>query len=167
VAMACQKFLENYCGEQIKIKWPNDIYCNDRKAGGILIESIMGSGSKDNWKWAVIGIGMNINQTHFDAALPNPVSLKQITGKEHDIIELAKELCDVILYAVDAFQQNKTEELFMQYQQQLYKLNEKVRLKKENAVFETTIKGVNLQGQLLVEDVMERAFNFGEVEWIL
>jgi BirA family biotin operon repressor/biotin-[acetyl-CoA-carboxylase] ligase len=44
----------------------------------------------------VIGIGININQTDFDPDLPNPVSLKQITGKIHEPVELAKELCSII-----------------------------------------------------------------------
>ena len=47
------------------------------------------------------------------------------------------------------------------------KKNETVRLKKETAVFETTITGVNEFGQLMTEDVMERTFEFGDISWIL
>ena len=146
---------------------PNDIYWNDRKAGGILIESIMGTGESDNWKWAVVGIGMNINQTAFDPSLPNPVSLKQITGKEFALIDLAKELCSNLLICVEALNQKTKEELLSEYHQHLYKLNEKVKLKKDNAVFEGVIKGVNLKGQLVVQHALEDAFDFGEIEWVL
>jgi BirA family biotin operon repressor/biotin-[acetyl-CoA-carboxylase] ligase len=56
--------------------------------------------------------------------------------------------------------------LIEQYNDRLYKRNESVRLKKDNAVFETTVTGVSPQGQLLTRDVLEREFSFGEVEWI-
>ena len=167
VALTCKKFLEKHLGAEIKIKWPNDIYWNDRKAGGILIESIMGTGESDNWKWAVVGIGMNINQTAFDPSLPNPVSLKQITGKEFALIDLAKELCSNLLICVEALNQKTKEELLSEYHQHLYKLNEKVKLKKDNAVFEGVIKGVNVKGQLVVQHALEDAFDFGEIEWVL
>ena len=167
MAMACRSFMEIHSKQKIKIKWPNDIYWNDRKAGGILIESIMGTGETDHWKWAVVGVGMNINQTVFDPLLPNPVSLKQITGKEYDPIELAKELGNHLLNGVDQLCYKTKDRLLIEYQQHLFRLNEKVKLRKDNAVFETVIKGVNLKGQLMVEDVMERVFDFGEVEWIL
>ncbi|MEJ0103068.1 MAG: hypothetical protein WDO19_11125 [Bacteroidota bacterium] len=67
----------------------------------------MGAGSQEwgarsgesgvgSWKWAVAGIGLNINQTQFSPDLPNPVSLKQVTGKNFDAVQLAKELCSSI-----------------------------------------------------------------------
>ena len=87
-----------YAGDETKIKWPNDLYWQDRKAGGILIESIVRSRESGvgSWEWAIIGIGININQTTFPDDLPNPVSLKQITGKNFDPVELAKELCGLL-----------------------------------------------------------------------
>src|SRR5688572_2022740 len=89
VALACCDFYKNYAGEETSIKWPNDLYWRDRKAGGILIENNF-RGSE--WVFAIAGIGININQTSFDPALPNPVSLKQITGKNFNVIQLAREL---------------------------------------------------------------------------
>ncbi|MEI9808454.1 MAG: hypothetical protein WDO16_11640 [Bacteroidota bacterium] len=47
------------------------------------------------WEWAIVGIGININQTQFPPDLPNPVSLKQITGRQSGTVELAKELCGI------------------------------------------------------------------------
>ncbi len=93
-AVVVHEFFSKYAGDETKIKWPNDLYWQDRKAGGILIESVirgsdLGVGS---WPWAIIGIGININQTSFEG-LPNPVSLKQITGKNFEPLVLAKELC--------------------------------------------------------------------------
>ena len=59
-------------GIDAKIKWPNDIYVGDRKICGILIEHSL----KESYlSSSIIGIGLNVNQTHFDPALPNPTSM--------------------------------------------------------------------------------------------
>ena len=42
-AVAVHEFFMKYAGDETKIKWPNDLYWQDRKAGGILVESIVGS----------------------------------------------------------------------------------------------------------------------------
>jgi BirA family transcriptional regulator, biotin operon repressor / biotin---[acetyl-CoA-carboxylase] ligase len=169
MALAANDFLNKYTGGQTAIKWPNDLYWRDRKAAGMLIENVVSSGQlqKGNWQWAVIGIGININQTDFDTSLPNPVSLKQITGKEYDIIALAEELYHLMMKWFDKLLEKNYGELHALYLQQLYKKNEKVRLKKENAVFETVIKSVNTLGQLITHDAIERVFNVSEIEWVL
>jgi BirA family biotin operon repressor/biotin-[acetyl-CoA-carboxylase] ligase len=171
VALACYDFLKKYTDpEMTRIKLPNDLYWQDRKAGGVLIES--GVGSRESGVAAmqrvIVGIGININQTAFDEHLRNPVSVKQITGKDWDIIELAKELCACLeqRYLI-LTTKNNTNKILEEYSTVLYKLNEKVRLKKDNAVFETVIKGVTPEGRLLTKDTMERTFDFGEIEWVL
>jgi BirA family transcriptional regulator, biotin operon repressor / biotin---[acetyl-CoA-carboxylase] ligase len=169
MALAANDFLNKYAGGQTAIKWPNDLYWCDRKAAGVLIENVVSSGQLQtaNWQWAVVGIGVNINQTDFDPSLPNPVSLKQITGKEYDVIAMAEELYHLMMKRFDELVKKNYSELHAVYLRHLYKRNEKVRLKKENAVFETVIKNVNTQGQLITQDAIERIFNVGEIEWIL
>jgi BirA family biotin operon repressor/biotin-[acetyl-CoA-carboxylase] ligase len=163
VATVCNDFFKNYAGDEASIKWPNDIYWRDRKAGGILIENKwMGK----NWKWAVIGIGININQTEFSNNLVNAVSLKQITGKNFDPVTLAKELYKMIIAFINGMTPNQLPGLLARYNECLFKMGQKVQLKKDGTIFETNIKGVNEHGQLLTEDTVERSFNFGEVEWI-
>ena len=120
-----------------------------------------------NWKWAIVGIGININQAVFPDDLPNAVSLKQITGKNYQPVELAKELCSVIEKNYQALISGKFELLFNNYQTHLYKKDEKVKLKKDNRVFETTINGVSETGQLITQHSIEERFDFGEVEWII
>ena len=93
VALGTQAFFMEFAGEETKIKKPNDIYWRDRKAGGILIENIV-RGS--DWTWTVIGIGLNINQTQFSNEAGNPVSLKQITGKDWDIKTMQKKLAEAL-----------------------------------------------------------------------
>src|SRR5205085_6165028 len=131
-AVSVKKLFEQYAGDDTKIKWPNDIYWKDRKAGGILIESIIGSEKSGvaSWDWAVVGIGLNINQTSFPRALPNPVSLKQITGKDYDTITLAKELCSLFDDAFNKLIGGEFEDLYGTYISGLYKRDKKVKLKK-------------------------------------
>jgi len=162
VAVTCFEFVKAYAGDETKIKWPNDLYWRDRKAGGVLIENIM-QGTK--WKWAVVGIGININQTSFDNRLVNPVSLKQITGKEHDNIELGKKLHELLLKNLAGV--NNTVLLMEQYNGHLYKKNKPVVLKKDGVRLETVIKEVSPLGRLITVDAIEREFDFGEVEWVL
>lgn len=76
VSVSIKKTLEDYA-DGFTVKWPNDIYWNDKKIAGILIEnSIQGNKAKA----VVIGIGLNVNQNEFMSDAPNPISLKQITG---------------------------------------------------------------------------------------
>jgi BirA family transcriptional regulator, biotin operon repressor / biotin---[acetyl-CoA-carboxylase] ligase len=156
------------------IKWPNDIYWQDRKAAGILIENVIGSGTAEqnpytgsNWQWAVAGIGININQTVFAPQLHNPVSLKQITGKNFDPVQLAKELCVILNENYNELLSNNFENIFNYYLQHLYKKDEKVKFKKDTRVFEAVVKGVSKTGKLIVQHSIEEEFDFGEVEWVV
>lgn len=66
---------------EAKIKMPNDIYVQTNKICGILIENGL---TGPNMSWSIIGIGFNINETDYPEYLPNPVSLKMLTGIEYD-----------------------------------------------------------------------------------
>ena len=165
VAVAVQAFFRKYAGDETKIKWPNDLYWQDRKAGGILIEnSLSGSGT---WEWAIVGIGININQVQFPEDLPNPVSLKQITGKESDPCLLAKELCNYMNEPYNRLCQEGFPGIYHDYCSHLYKNGQVVKLKKETRVFEALVKNVTPEGRLLVQHAIEEEFNFGEVEWVI
>ena len=69
------------------IKWPNDIYANQKKLAGILIENVL---SATRVQHCIIGIGMNVNEKEFSAEAPNAISLFQITGKTFDVMDIAK-----------------------------------------------------------------------------
>jgi BirA family biotin operon repressor/biotin-[acetyl-CoA-carboxylase] ligase len=184
VAIATHNFLSKYAGQTIKIKWPNDLYWKNRKLGGVLMENIIGgvtdvrgqvtaeqpsviSYQPSNWKWAIIGIGINVNQTIFPSDLKNPVSLKQITGQNFDTVQLAKELCESADYFYKRLINNGADPLLDTYNQVLYKKDEVVTLKKDNRIFKTIVKGVSQTGQLITQQAVEEIFEFGEVEWVL
>ncbi len=164
IALACYDFFSCYAGGETSIKWPNDIYWRDRKAGGILIENQLRG---QNWQWAVAGIGININQVLFDAALANPVSLKQITGKTFNPVQLAKELCTHLDTRLSQLQNGSFEMLLATYNEHLFRKGETIYLKKDNSRFSCKLSGVNEQGALLVENGPADRFQFGEISWII
>lgn len=85
--------------EKLLIKWPNDIYYGDMKLCGILIENSLSGMSILR---SIAGVGININQREFRSDAPNPVSLWQITRREHDLAPLLEEVAGAITANVDA-----------------------------------------------------------------
>src|SRR5690606_25685545 len=71
------------------IKWPNDIYVDQKKLSGILIENALNASRVQH---CIIGIGMNVNEKEFSDKAPNAISLFQITGKTFDIMQLASKV---------------------------------------------------------------------------
>lgn len=165
VALACHELLSKYAGpEATRIKWPNDLYWNDRKAGGILIENHF---KGDRWVFAIAGMGVNINQVEFPPTARLPVSLRQITGRQYDAVELARELGTCVEKRYAELEAGGVPAMVDAYNAALYRQGQEVRLKKDNAVFTTRVERVTAQGELLTRDVLDRRFTFGEVEWVI
>jgi BirA family transcriptional regulator, biotin operon repressor / biotin---[acetyl-CoA-carboxylase] ligase len=164
VALSCLDFFKNLTDNKASIKWPNDIYWRDKKAGGILIENVL-KGQK--LRYSIVGIGININQTFFPASLPNPVSLKQITGKTFDVVKLAKELCSCLNFRWQQITNNKEEQLLKEYCEQLYKRGEMVNFKKDDKIFSAIVIGVTAKGQPLLQEPGEEIVAVNSVKWLL
>lgn len=164
IAISVREWFSRFAGDETYIKWPNDLYWQDRKAGGILIENLTNG---YQWRWAVAGIGININQGNFPSELKNPVSLRQITGKQFDTVDLAKELCQIIERNFQKLLNSGFEGIHYQYNQYLYKRNSIVKIKRENRTFEVLIKGVSTTGLLQTRHAIDEDFGFGEIEWII
>lgn len=90
VALAVVDLLADYEVEA-KVKWPNDIYVDDRKICGILIENAI---TPREILYTIAGIGVNLNQERFISDAPNPVSLTQLTGCEYNLPEAAAILAN-------------------------------------------------------------------------
>ena len=116
VALGAQTFFAALAGDETRIKKPNDIYWRDRKAGGILIENILRG---ESWTWTVIGIGFNMNQTKFSSDAPNPVSLKQITGKQWEISSMQKSLTKALDHSIGLWLEKGEEETVESFEKQI------------------------------------------------
>jgi len=84
--------------EKLSIKWPNDIFNENRKLAGILINSTIKANMMDV---SVIGIGLNVNQMHFQDWPTHPISLKQIMGKSYNLQPLLEQIVEHILIKVE------------------------------------------------------------------
>jgi BirA family transcriptional regulator, biotin operon repressor / biotin---[acetyl-CoA-carboxylase] ligase len=147
-------------GDVVSIKWPNDIYIGNKKIAGILIENSV-SGNK--LQQSIIGIGININQERFSAELPNPTSLKLITGKEFDLKECLEKLCSCIekrylqLRISSSFLPSRSREEAMQtafdadYLQNLYRFGEWANYKYKGDALKAKIIKITKVGKLVLE----------------
>ncbi len=163
IALTVRDFLTRESGKEVLIKWPNDIYFQDKKAGGILIENII---TGNTWRWAIVGIGLNINQTEFPPGLINPVSLKQITGRSFSCKELAYELGLRIRENLELETHNDFAGVLEHYNKFLYKAGESREFRAGSRLFKARIIGVSPDGTLNLEHGKKESFRFGELEWI-
>lgn len=162
-ALACYDLFNKYAGDETAIKWPNDIYWRDRKAGGILIESSL---TGNRYQHVVAGMGMNINQASFPADLSHPVSLRQITGRKHPVEDLARELCGQLEARYQQWMRGEEEPMMAEYNGLLFALDRTVELRYQGKVRRVRIRGVDRQGRLLVHSDRDEALVFGGVDWI-
>ena len=98
-AIAVVEVLTSTAGDGFTVKWPNDVYWQDKKVSGMLIENSLNG---NDIATSIIGIGINVNQERFVSDAPNPVSLKGITSHEHDLEALLKQVCSSIEQIVNS-----------------------------------------------------------------
>jgi BirA family biotin operon repressor/biotin-[acetyl-CoA-carboxylase] ligase len=165
IALGIIDFLETLLpGIPLHIKWPNDIYAEHKKIGGILINNeIMGNA----FRYVIAGIGININQLSFSKEIPNPVSIKELSGLDHDPFELAKNLSNHLLarYAQmdEAIESRHTEE----YHAKLLGIHTWRKYIHQGKKINAKIKGVNEFGHLLLEtETEEISCDLGEITFL-
>lgn len=159
VASACHAFVNGYAGKGVCIKWPNDIYWRDSKTGGILIENII---QGQTWKWAIVGLGININQTDFPEHLPNAVSVRQITSLHYPVAQMAEELYQKIMFYFQQLINENRQAILHYYNNALYKRGQLIQIHTNSRVITGTLKGINEEGKLLLEET-EETFDYGNV----
>jgi len=165
VSIAISEALCFFLPDTVNIKWPNDIYYNGKKLGGVLIEnSLSGSIIKSS----VIGFGLNINQQKFQPALEEKAtSVFQILHKD---VRLELVLEKIFVYIEKYYLNLKSEKYnFLQktYLERLLNFETIAKYKRNGQVFEGIIKGVRENGILTMEiDGKMHDFNFKEIEYI-
>lgn len=165
VSLAIQKILDKYT-TNISIKWPNDIYCNEKKICGILIENTLSENGIEN---CIIGIGLNINQDKFTSNAPNPISLSQITRQEYNLQNLLAEIQEQIMSLYNSFKKGNRQHIVEAYKAKLFR-KEGYHLYNDGELdFEAKIKDILSTGHLILEtkEGQERIFAFKEVSYIL
>ncbi len=151
--------------ENVRIKWPNDIYVGNKKITGILIENSI---SENVIESSIIGMGININQEIFTSNAPNPVSLKQITKEDYDLDMLLKKLIQHILDRYNQLIEGKNKKIHQEYFNNLFRNNGYHLYKSQDVTFKAKIKAIKTSGHLVLEteEGLERMFAFKEVEFV-
>ena len=146
------------------IKWPNDIYINDKKIAGILIEHTL---SVHQIKYSIIGIGLNVNQKNFSKKIPNPTSVFLETAQQFDV----EQLCNAIINQLKKWKNTDRETLLGQYNQLLYrkeKFCQYVDKRGDKTIFAKII-GIDKFGRLLLMDTDNNTttFELNEISYII
>lgn len=156
----------------IKIKWPNDIYIISdkekhygKKLCGTLIETTYKGGKIQN---AVIGTGINVNESVFPTDLPNPTSISKIVGNDVDLDEVAAAIVTESEKYYDMLRQQQYDKIRKMYLEKLYLCNILAEYEDAQGRFWAVIKGLDDKGRLIMIDQrgVERRYNFKEVKFI-
>ena len=164
IALAVMKTVKQVLPPGIitSIKWPNDIYAGTRKIAGILIEhTIMGNVLKHS----MIGIGINLNQVGFPSDLPNPASLKQITGFDYDPEKFLEKTCENIDREYTMLIKSEFKSINDDYNSSLFGFGNELEFTAGPSSFTGRITSVDDLGrlQVMTQNGKILSFNHGEV----
>lgn len=134
--------------DDIRIKWPNDIYIGDKKLAGTLIQN----GVKGpHFDFAVIGIGLNVNQDHFSGEAANPVSLKISAGRDFDLEEIFRITAKHLNLRYEQLKGAVKQQIDRDYLDILYRFRQLADFTYKGKLIRARITGVNRYGQLELE----------------
>lgn len=150
VSLSVCSMLDNYgLSHRAMIKWPNDIYINQNKVGGILINHEI-AGNKISM--TIAGLGLNINQESFSELAPGAASLKMITGNEFDLNEILTEWHKSMENWYRKLMKQDYKSIDAAYLERLYRLNQPAAYIIRGERMEATILGLAEYGMLLLKD---------------
>jgi BirA family biotin operon repressor/biotin-[acetyl-CoA-carboxylase] ligase len=165
VCIAIKNALQKYINANLSIKWPNDIYYNNQKIGGILIENILSGAA---YKSAIVGVGLNINQQNFpDQLVSKATSLWRILQEDVNLIQLLAEICSHIESGYLKLKAGNYKDLKDTYLANLYKYNETAFYMQGDEQFQGRITGVTDAGLLVLSRAgITQEYNFKEIQYI-
>lgn len=147
----------------LSLKWPNDLYINNQKLGGILIELI---GEAYGNCQAIIGIGLNVNMRDTDlVGLDQPwISLEHIIQEKLDRNIIVGYILRTIFEGLEVFQQEGLEAFLSEWEKYDLLRNQKVSLNTGLGQVTGIARGVDSQGFLLVENTSGniQKFSYGD-----
>ena len=137
--------LRELSGQDIKVKWPNDLYLNDQKLAGILIEL---AGKTGDCAHAIIGIGVNLMMTNPD---PNIVNQKWANLGKVDRNLLVARIVKNLNIKLSEFEKQGLAPFISDWNRLDNFANRPVKLLIGDNVIRGIAKGINEQGALMLE----------------
>ncbi len=168
ISLAVHDFISHFLDDKdVKIKWPNDIYVEDKKIAGILLQnSLMGKTVSST----IVGTGINVNQTNFSVDVPNPTSLAIELGNEQDLEVMFAWLFRFLTKRYLQLKNGQVDSLKSEYLDSLFRKDVWATFKNKNELtWEGKIKGVDESGRLQIEGRKGKlnVFNFREVTHVI
>lgn len=165
IALAIRDFLATLCGKKVYVKWPNDIYIEDRKVAGILIQNTLSGQKIQN---SIIGIGLNVNQDQFPKLLSNASSLAIETGKTFDLSSIFPRLLQFIEQRYQQLRSGQSSQIHQNYLDHLFLYQTEALFQEPGkAPFCGSIVDVNPQGQLGIDRQGQISYyNLKEIKWV-
>lgn len=151
VSVAIVETLSQFVDDKrLFIKWPNDIYFGDKKLAGMLIQNTIEGRMMGV---SIIGIGLNVNQMEFSKDIPNPISLKMISGQNFDLDNLLNLLVSSIKTKVESLRDKENQnEINEKYLSRSYRFGIWSDYFYQNQVKSMIIIGFDKYGRLLLHD---------------
>jgi len=168
ISLGLAKYLQSKVEKTVKIKWPNDIYVENKKIAGILIENTIQAG---NLKHSIIGIGVNINQKTFnpeDSIHRSSLLLESDQTEDYDIKNITQEIFNYIETEYKFIKSQEIEQQLIAYNERLFRKDEKSSFLIDNIEQSGVIKEVCLDGKLIVAlDTETKSFNYNEIKILI
>lgn len=166
ICLALVELLNEMNLEDVRIKWPNDIYVGDKKIAGVLIQNVL---KGKQIKASIVGVGLNINQEVFYSDAPNPTSLSIELKKKYNVNEILLRLLDKLDLFYNKLLSQQKSEIDNLYKFLLFRRNVNSKFVNSNGeTFQGIIKEVTKSGQLVVKrDSYLQQFAFREIKYIL
>lgn len=145
VGVTVAEQLRKLSQQDIKLKWPNDLYLNDKKMAGILVELTSKSGDDAH---VVIGIGINLKMPQFQSdVITQPWENLMFEDKN----QLVASLTDALKENISHFEQKGLTDFIPTWNALDNFTGRKVKLLMGDQAIEGTARGIDEQGALLFE----------------
>lgn len=151
--------------DKLSIKWPNDIYYENQKLAGILINSTIKANMLDV---SIVGIGLNVNQMHFKDWPTHPISLQQITGKTYDMNPLLEQIVNSIYKKIETLK-SEPSAIEKGYLQRLYRYHTWADYEVDGKVLRLFMTGIDSFGRLMLaaEANNSYCFDIKEIKFLI
>ncbi len=149
VGVAIVEALEKSGIHGVKLKWPNDLYYQDKKLAGILVEM---SGQAGGAAHLVIGMGINISMPKEIEGIDQPwTSLVDATDQLPERNQLAGTLINAWQEALEDYEMKGMSDFVGRWNRLDNFIDRPVKLILGKKEVKGIVKGINEQGALLLE----------------
>ncbi|HHR6132301.1 TPA: bifunctional biotin--[acetyl-CoA-carboxylase] ligase/biotin operon repressor BirA [Providencia alcalifaciens] len=152
VGIVIAETLNELCGNKVKVKWPNDLYMNDKKLAGILVEL---TGKTGDAAHIIIGVGINIGMSKNIIKKEETINqawsalIDEIESIERN--ELAGNIINSLKESLRIFEKQGLKPFLFRWFELDNFLGRKVKLLIGNDIIVGIEKGINEQGALLLQ----------------